>query len=970
MVNEKILVFRPSLAEFQNFPEYIKYIESCGAHKAGLAKIIPPPEWVPRKAGYNLDDMNIVIKSPILQYVTGKQGFYQQFNVQKRPMTVKEFYHKASSERYATPKYFDYEDLERKFWKNVTYVNPIYGADVSGTLTDKEVTAFNINHLGSILDYVEKDYRKSISGVNTSYLYFGMWKTTFAWHTEDMDLYSINYLHFGAPKTWYAIPPSEGKKLENLAKTTFREHFAECPSFLRHKMTLISPQVLKQHNIPFNKITQEPGEIMVTFPMGYHAGFNHGFNVAESTNFASERWIEYGKRATHCYCRKDMVKISMETFVRRFQPERYDNWLRGEDFGCHPEEPNKITAAPPPILDKKIMLKSSQKSENDEEKDCKLKVKKSPSASTSTASASPTTSSTSSSSSPIDEASSSPVKIEKDELTECWNKLENESSGMTKEQVLAEREAKKLAKQAKKGGAAPPSTTKAPAFSDSVTKPTIQIPQPASVPQANPELSQASKDQVHAEREAKKLAKQAKKKGGAATTEAPAVAKNQAKPVVSKENVSPVKPAAEIVVKMEQLNLANDATSEKVKQVPSKAERRAIQEAQRAMKTKALEDKKAVLTKTATKVAPKAHTVSAAKANTGSVSSLHKVKLFKHLYKEKCSLNLNVNNILHPAIVTLGIQYANDSVVGSNSRCYAFLNAMKKLIADYKTPPEKDFSRGLEAEIQPAMEFLQNCRPFAVSMTNALKFIKLMISQDVSDDTESEKKKHLMDRIDTYAREQMETAMISISMKVREKISNGDVILTYGCSSLIKRTLVEAWNGSENKFRVIVVDSGPDHEGQEMLQSLAMQGINCTYVLINSLSFVMPEVTKVLLGAHALLANGYVMSRVGTAQVALVANSYNVPVLVCCETHKFSERVQTDAFVFNELGDPNALVKNKNSNKDYEHLKGWELINHLTPLNLRYDITPPELVTAVVTEIAILPCTSVQVILRVKPAEY
>ena len=72
--------------------------------------------------------------------------------------------------------------------------------------------------------------------------------------------------------------------------------------------------------------------------------------------------------------------------------------------------------------------KSSQKSENDEEKDCKLKVKKSTSASTSTSSASPTTSSsspTSSNSSPIDEASSSPVKIEKDELTECWNKLEN-----------------------------------------------------------------------------------------------------------------------------------------------------------------------------------------------------------------------------------------------------------------------------------------------------------------------------------------------------------------------------------------------------------------------------------------------------------------------------------------------------------------------------------------------------------------
>lgn len=68
-----------------------------------------------------------MIKSPILQFVTGKQGFYQQFNVQKKPMSVKEYYHKACQPRYATPKYFDYEDLERKFWKNVTYIQPIYG---------------------------------------------------------------------------------------------------------------------------------------------------------------------------------------------------------------------------------------------------------------------------------------------------------------------------------------------------------------------------------------------------------------------------------------------------------------------------------------------------------------------------------------------------------------------------------------------------------------------------------------------------------------------------------------------------------------------------------------------------------------------------------------------------------------------------------------------------------------------------
>lgn len=73
-----------------------------------------------------------MIKSPILQFVTGKQGFYQQFNVQKKPMSVKEYYHKACSERYATPKYFDYEDLERKFWKNICYIQPIYGERSDG----------------------------------------------------------------------------------------------------------------------------------------------------------------------------------------------------------------------------------------------------------------------------------------------------------------------------------------------------------------------------------------------------------------------------------------------------------------------------------------------------------------------------------------------------------------------------------------------------------------------------------------------------------------------------------------------------------------------------------------------------------------------------------------------------------------------------------------------------------------------
>uniref|UniRef100_A0A8B9LK50 [histone H3]-trimethyl-L-lysine(9) demethylase n=1 Tax=Astyanax mexicanus TaxID=7994 RepID=A0A8B9LK50_ASTMX len=325
----RIMTFHPTKEEFKDFSRYIAYMESKGAHRAGIAKIIPPKDWKPRRTYDDIDDL--IIPAPIQQVVTGQSGLFTQYNIQKKPMSVREFRKVSNTEKFSRPRHADFEELERKYWKNLTFNPPLYGADVNGTLYDPDVMEWNIGHLNTILDTVEKESGIKIKGVNTPYLYFGMWKSTFAWHTEDMDLYSINYLHFGEPKSWYVVPPENGKRLERLAKGFFPGSAQSCEAFLRHKMTLISPSILRKYGIHLEKVTQEAGQFIVTFPYAYHSGFNHGFNCAEATNFATLRWIDYGKQAALCSCRKDMVKISMDLFVRKFQPERFKLWKAGKD---------------------------------------------------------------------------------------------------------------------------------------------------------------------------------------------------------------------------------------------------------------------------------------------------------------------------------------------------------------------------------------------------------------------------------------------------------------------------------------------------------------------------------------------------------------------------------------------------------------------------------------------------------------
>jgi translation initiation factor 2B subunit (eIF-2B alpha/beta/delta family) len=84
--------------------------------------------------------------------------------------------------------------------------------------------------------------------------------------------------------------------------------------------------------------------------------------------------------------------------------------------------------------------------------------------------------------------------------------------------------------------------------------------------------------------------------------------------------------------------------------------------------------------------------------------------------------------------------------------------------------------------------------------------------------------------------------------------------------------------------------------------------VPCSYLYLSGLSYIMGEVSKVILGAAAVLSNGTVLSRAGAALVAMAAAASSTPVLVCAEALKFHERVQLDSITHNELGNPDALA--------------------------------------------------------------
>lgn len=392
---------------------------------------------------------------------------------------------------------------------------------------------------------------------------------------------------------------------------------------------------------------------------------------------------------------------------------------------------------------------------------------------------------------------------------------------------------------------------------------------------------------------------------------------------------------------------------------------------------------------------------------------------FLQLIPSAKDLVLNMD-LIHPAVILLTYELAKYKIVGSIPRCIAMLEAFQLAIQDYYTPEGISISRNLTNYLSHQIDILKKARPLSVTMGNAIRWLKQEISHIDPSTSDADAKRDLCEKIATFAREKIELADRLIVENASQHVEETATVLTYGSSKVVMETILHNVLELGKNIEVIVVDSRPLFEGRKTAKELRKRGINVIYTMITSLDTVFEmDIDYVFLGAHSILSNGFLYSRAGTAMIAMSAKRRNIPVLVCCESLKFSQRVQLDSVSSNELADPNDLVsityespverlgsesallksfikerrenikkmesqndakgksnpqKNQkreqalltpsNENESSNILDDWEDIPLLNIVNILYDLTPPEYIKKVITEFGSLPPSSVPVILR------
>lgn len=264
--------------------------------------------------------------------------------------------------------------------------------------------------------------------------------------------------------------------------------------------------------------------------------------------------------------------------------------------------------------------------------------------------------------------------------------------------------------------------------------------------------------------------------------------------------------------------------------------------------------------------------------------------------------------------------------------------AAAEAIKDYASNLQVNSMQEFSTRIQEVSDLLISTRPTAVSLPNAVKLSSKYTSENIED-----ARQEIIKNANLFI-ERADKALGKIGKIGSRRIQDGDVIMTHCNSHAALSVITTAFQNGKN-ISVIATESRPRRQGLLTIRHLNEFGIPTTLIVDSAVRYYIKEVDKVVVGADAIAANGALVNKIGTSQLALAAHEARKSFMVAAETFKFSPSTIIGNPVEIEERSPDEIVDPKVISD----------LSHVQVRNPAFDFTPAEYIDMIVTDIGIIP---------------
>jgi ribose 1,5-bisphosphate isomerase len=271
-------------------------------------------------------------------------------------------------------------------------------------------------------------------------------------------------------------------------------------------------------------------------------------------------------------------------------------------------------------------------------------------------------------------------------------------------------------------------------------------------------------------------------------------------------------------------------------------------------------------------------------------------------------------------------------VRGAGRIARAAVAALRDLAVSLNVQTVEDF----DSEIRKAANILLATRPTAVSLSNAIRMVLRYHADDVE-----EARQAIVSNANSFI-ENSEKAVERIGEIGSRRVRNGDTILTH-CNSMAALSIIREASKSGKEIKVIATESRPRWQGRLTIGMLEEMGIETELIVDSAVRSIMNDVNLVVVGADVITANGSLVNKIGTAQIALCAHEARTSFMVAAETYKFSPETIMGELVQIEERDPEEVFP------DISKFK------HVRVRNPAFDVTPHNYIDIICTEVGAIP---------------